>query len=88
MTEEIKEILKDIFKDENVNGFILSDERYKELKDYITNLQQENQRIKTFIDEIIKTLKHCKLNGTNKLDIVGEFIEKEYNEQINGSGEE
>ena len=47
-------------------------------------LKQENEKLKTFIDEIIKTLKHCKLNGTNKLDIVAEFIEKEYDEQING----
>lgn len=47
MTEEI---LEDLFKDENVNGFILSDERYKGLKDYITNLQQENERIKDYKD--------------------------------------
>lgn len=36
----MKEILEDLFKDKNVNGFIISDELYQNLKDYITNLQE------------------------------------------------
>ena len=42
----MKEILEDLFKDKNVNGFIISDELYQNLKDYITNLQEENKRLK------------------------------------------
>lgn len=62
MTEEIKEILDNIFKDENVNGFILSDERYKELKDYITNLQQENERLNNIINTFEEDLENMKMN--------------------------
>jgi predicted nucleic acid-binding Zn-ribbon protein len=60
--EEIKEILDNIFKDENVNGFILSDERYKELKDYITNLQQEIERLNNIINTFEEDLENMKMN--------------------------
>lgn len=53
MNRKIEEILKDLFKDENVNGFILSDERFEELKEYIICLQT---RIDKSIDYIMTNL--------------------------------
>ena len=53
----IEEILDDLFKDEDVHGFIINDERYKELKDYIIKLQvdkinliEETGRLKSYKD--------------------------------------
>ena len=68
----------------NVNFEAIEKAWFKSKKDILSELSDENEKLKIFIDEIVRTLKHCKLNGTNKLDIVAEFIEKEYNEQING----
>ena len=63
MNKEIEEILKDLFKDENVNGFILSDERFKELKEYIIGLQ-------TRIDKAIKLINIRKEDVDNVTDWV------------------
>lgn len=41
MNDEIKELMTNIIYNEDVNGFICTDERYKEIKNYITNLQQK-----------------------------------------------
>ena len=73
--------------DRLVKDLKLYKEECNRLSELAYQRQQRIDKLETFIDEIIKTLKHCKLNGTNKLDIVSEFIEKEYNEQIKGSDE-
>lgn len=41
MNDEIKELMTNIIYNEDVNGFICTDEHYKEIKNYITNLQQK-----------------------------------------------
>lgn len=55
MTEEIKEILIDNIKNEiettKEKDFALCIEQWKQLLDYITNLQQENERLNNKIKE-------------------------------------
>lgn len=48
MSEEIKDVLEHLFATQNIkNGWTsFSDKECKYLYDYITNLQQENQRLK------------------------------------------
>ena len=58
MKDEIKEILN-LFKDESVNGFIISDEIYQNLKDYITNLQIRIDKVNKYISKVRpKMFKH------------------------------
>ena len=73
MNEEIKEIL------EKPNVYIFNDEcylyfgDYNKLKIYITNLQEENQKLNKIIDELEKFLKEgCDL--TCGSGITNEYI--------------
>ena len=60
MNDEIKEILETIKKcietnDDNIESFLIDIEKWKDLLDYITNLQQENERLKEkSINEVLK----------------------------------
>ena len=71
MTEEIKEILQEVNKiidntsyNEDITYFEVS--HISKLLDYITNLQQENEKLKEQLQNkgIIKTCENCEWFGT------------------------
>lgn len=110
MNDEIKlmlNIIKDVseHKEGSRNGLmILSCKDYKTLYDYITNLQQENKRLKLKyksqkdINQKLLSIdiKHKKINGelreeNSKLEIALQNIQEDYNrrlEEINYLNEE
>ena len=87
MNEEIKEILNN-----DIPIFVIDSDGYtiditETIHNVITNLQQENEKLKNFITNLISELSHCELNGTKKLDIVSDYIKQEYENILNGSDE-
>lgn len=50
--------------------------------------RRENERLKNFINDIISTLARTQLNGTNKLDIVSNYIKSEYEKLLGGDNNE
>ena len=60
---------------------------YKCRMDEYLELKKENEKLKNFIINLISELNHYELNGTNKLDIVSDYIKQEYENMLNGSVE-
>lgn len=69
MNKEIKEILDDLLKcvNDNQQEQTLKTEHIKLLLDYITNLQQENERLNKTLEEHDETLE-------NTFNLVGQLI--------------
>lgn len=74
---QVNDYFKDKYADEVLKkADLIKDFELTCYKNY--ELQQENEKLKNFITNLISTFNHCELNGTKKLDIVSDYIKQEY----------
>ena len=77
MSDEIKEILDDLlFTTTLPNASVkLNKEKLNQLKDYITNLQEENERLKEYRESYKKELDFWRIQFSNKEERINKAIE-------------
>lgn len=74
-----------LFKDETVNGFIITDELYQNFKNYITNLQEENKHLNDLLDNALNEKEQLEYRIDKANEIIDEVLfvgVKDYRSQL------